>query len=370
MKTARQTFTGLFVSFQVASPRENSSNETDDVEAFPSSGLAETSHVPEQRAQYGDDKSVKHDNKSAGLQTDNRLHDDDHLEALTPTAVVYRKRLDVPENAEMSNRIQRWRHSDGHLIDDVDIVTQVGVLLKQPRQLCVAGSTFHFPSPMHAVMLQYQGLSTPVNVYADPSFDVTSSWYAHEQRREIPKQLRRSVSNATTMQPRPLKTPQRSSSLFIPRGRLTKFNFNRRATTSFNGGSVPTKLDADDRTLREQCGTSTDSDVSLVRSCSDASSCSHECSHLKVVFDDGKVACVHSDSVSRKNVMHTGSLRSDVSYGSTGSSQPDASSSDEDKASLSPACNVFADNEERTTFAWDFISCSLESFAEMRDTDV
>ena len=357
----------------MAAPGENSSNEADDVEASPSSGPARTTNVAGEPTQDGDDKCIEHNQESAALQTDNRLvQDDDNIKTLTPTTVVYRKRLDVPENAKISNRKQRWRHSDGHLIADVDIVTRVGMLLKQPRQLRVSGSTFHFPSPMHAVMLQYQGLSTPVNVYADPSFDITTSWFAQEQRRETPKQMRRSVSNAAIMQPRPLKTPQRSSSLFIPRGRMAKFNFNRRATTSFNGGvSVTTKLDADNRTLQEQCGTPTDSDVSLVRSCSDASSCSHECSHLKVVFDNGKVACVHSDSVSRKNVTHTGSLRSDVSYGSTGSSHPDASSSDEDKVSLSsPASNVFADNEERTTFAWDFISCSLESFAEMRDTDV
>ena len=351
--------------------RERSNNDTDNSTASPSSGLAGTSNSSEPQTQDGDDKSIKNSPEVAVAHTDNRHIRDDNSKASTPTTVVCRKRLEV--SGAVSSQRQRWRHSDGHLVDDEDIVTKVGTLLKQPRRLCMSGSTFQFPSPMHAVMLQYQGLSTRVNVYTDPVFDiVTASTTADEQRSETATQLRRSVSNAAIVEPKPHKMPKRSSSLFNPRGRLPKFNFKRRATTAFNSVSVQTKpdTDANERTLCEQCGTPTNSDVSLVRSCSDASSWSPGSSPFKMAFNEGKVPCMRTDIIPRKGIAHTGSLWSEVSYGSTGSSHPDASSSDEDKAPLSPRSGASADHEGRTAFAWDFISCSLESFAEMRDTDV
>lgn len=349
--------------------RERSDDGTDNASVSPPSGLAGTSNSTETQTQDGVDKSTVNIPEVPVSHTNICKYRDDKSMASTQTTVVFRKRLNVP--GVVANRKQRWRHSDGHLVDDEDIVTKVGTLLKQPRQLCMSGSTFQFPSPMHAVMLQYQGLSTRINVYADPVFDiVTSSTLAGGQQCETAKQLRRSASNAAIVEPKPHKTPKRSASLFNPRSRLPRFNFKRRATTTFSSVLVQSQPDVGDRTLCEQCLTPTNSDVSLVRSCSDASSWSPGCYPFRMPFDEGKMACMRTDIIRRKAIAHTGSLRSDVSYGSTGSSHPDASSSDEDRAPLSPASNASADIEERTAFAWDFISCSLESFAEMRDTDV
>ena len=345
--------------------RERSDEGTGNASVSPPGGLAGTGNSTEQQIQTGVDTTPENIPEGQVSPTNVCRHSSDQSTASTQTTVVHRTRLNV------ASRKQRWRHSDGHLVDDADIVTKVGTLLKQPRQLCMSGSTFQFPSPMHAVMLQYQGLSTRINVYADPVFDiVTSSSLADGQQCEPTKQLRRSVSNAAIAEPKPHKPPKRSASLFNPRRRLPMFNFKRRATTTFNSVSVQTQQHVDDRTLCEQCGTPTNSDVSLVRSCSDASNWSPGCSPFRTPFYEGKMARERTDIVHRKAIAHTGSLRSDVSYGSTGSSHPDASSSDDDRAPLSPASNASADTEERTAFAWDFISCSLESFAEMRDTDV